>query len=72
MPTSNKKQMIEWWGPVICEYYGSTEGSIVTTVSSEEWLARPGTLGKPTPITEIVVVKEDGTKQRLANPGSSM
>ena len=68
-PPQIKKQMIEWWGPVICEYYGSTEGSIVTTVSSEEWLARPGTLGKPTPITEIVVVKEDGTKAEAGESG---
>ncbi|MEC8299948.1 MAG: AMP-binding protein, partial [Pseudomonadota bacterium] len=68
-PPQIKKQMIEWWGPIICEYYGSTEGSIVTTVSSEEWLARPGTLGKPTPITEIVVVKEDGTKAEAGESG---
>ena len=68
-PPQIKKQMIEWWGPVICEYYGSTEGSIVTTVSSEEWLARPGTLGKPTPITEIVVVKEDGTTAEAGESG---
>ncbi len=68
-PPQIKKQMIEWWGPVICEYYGSTEGSIVTTVSSEEWLARPGTLGKPTPIMEVVVIKEDGTNASAGESG---
>ena len=68
-PPQIKKQMIEWWGPVICEYYGSTEGSIVTTVSSEEWLARPGTLGKPTPIMEVVVIKDDGTNASAGESG---
>ncbi len=69
-PPEIKRQMIDWWGPVVCEYYGSTEGSIVTTVSAEEWLERPGTLGKPTPITEIIVVKEDGSRAETGESGS--
>ncbi|MBA59368.1 MAG: AMP-dependent synthetase [Gammaproteobacteria bacterium] len=68
-PPKIKRQMIDWWGPVICEYYGSTEGSIVSTVNSEEWLTRPGTLGKPTPIMEIVVVKDDGSKAENGESG---
>lgn len=67
-PPDIKRQMIEWWGPVISEYYGSTEGSIVTTVSAEDWLNRPGTLGKPTPIMEVMVIKDDGA---LAATGES-
>ena len=40
--------MIEWWGPVINEYYGATETGIVTSGTiREEWLAHPGTVGKP-------------------------
>jgi long-chain acyl-CoA synthetase len=62
--------MIEWWGPVIYEYYGSTEGSIVTTVSSEDWLSRPGTLGKPVPIMEVIVIKEDGSRAETGESGS--
>ena len=67
-PPDAKRRMIEWWGPVIHEYYGSTEGSIVSTCSAEEWLARPGALGKPVPIVEVHIVKEDGTP---AAPGES-
>jgi long-chain acyl-CoA synthetase len=61
--------MIDWWGPVISEYYGSTEGSIVTTVSAEDWLSRPGTLGKPTAIMEVMVIKDDGTTAATGESG---
>jgi long-chain acyl-CoA synthetase len=44
-PVEVKRRMIEWLGPVVWEYYGATEGS-ATLVSSKEWLARPGTVGK--------------------------
>ncbi len=68
-PPEIKRQMIDWWGPVINEYYGSTEGAIVTTITSEEWLTKPGSLGKPTPITEIIVVKDDGTHAATGESG---
>jgi long-chain acyl-CoA synthetase len=68
-PPDIKRQMIEWWGPVISEYYGSTEGSIVTTVSAEDWLSRPGTLGKPTAIMEVMVIKDDGTTAATGESG---
>jgi acyl-CoA synthetase (AMP-forming)/AMP-acid ligase II len=38
--------MIEWWGPIIFEYYAGTEGPGQTSVTSEEWLRKPGTVGK--------------------------
>ena len=44
-----KRAMIEWWGPVINEYYGATETGIVVFCNSEEWLAHPGTVGRPSP-----------------------
>ncbi|MFT7305317.1 MAG: long-chain acyl-CoA synthetase [Candidatus Azotimanducaceae bacterium] len=68
-PPGIKRQMIDWWGPVVSEYYGSTEGSIVTTVTAEDWLSRPGTLGKPTPITEIIVIKDDGSRAKTGESG---
>lgn len=58
-PTSVKRRMIEWIGPVVYEYYGATEGNGVTTVDSEESLARPGTVGRAV-IGEIVILDEDG------------
>ncbi len=46
-PAHIKKRMIEWFGPVILEYYGGTETGIVVTCDSAEWLAHEGTVGKP-------------------------
>ena len=55
-----KRAMIEWWGPVINEYYGSTEVSAVTFCTSEDWLGHPGTVGKPWPETDVRVIDADG------------
>ena len=38
--------MIDWWGPIIHEYYGATEGLGFAACNSEEWLSHPGTVGK--------------------------
>ena len=46
-PLQVKEQMIEWWGPIIHEYYGSTEGNGLTACDSREWLAHRGTVGRP-------------------------
>ena len=59
-PPGVKRAMIEWWGPVIHEYYGSTEAAIVSVASSEEWLARPGTVGRPRETTPVQVRDAEG------------
>ena len=46
-PVQVKERMIEWWGPVIHEYYAGTEGSGFCTVTSQDWLAHKGTVGRP-------------------------
>ncbi|EXG81704.1 acyl-CoA synthetase [Cryptosporangium arvum] len=46
-PVEVKRQMIEWWGPILEEYYASTEGAGGTFIGSEEWLKHPGSVGKP-------------------------
>ncbi|MET3963144.1 long-chain acyl-CoA synthetase [Marmoricola sp. OAE513] len=46
-PVEVKRQMIDWFGPVIHEYYASTEAIGATYVNSTDWLAHPGTVGKP-------------------------
>jgi len=46
-PPAVKREMMEWWGPVIYEYYGATEGGLLTLINSEEWLAHPGSVGRP-------------------------
>ena len=62
-PPQIKQQMIDWWGPVINELYGASEGGgVATFVSSEEWLARPGTVGRALPICEVLVIGDDGER----------
>ncbi len=55
-----KRAMIDWWGPVINEYYGATEMGNVTICSSEEWLAHPGTVGRAVPQASIRIVDDEG------------
>jgi long-chain acyl-CoA synthetase len=59
-PPPVKRAMIEWWGPIIWEYYGSTEMGNVTNLSSAEWLAHPGSVGRVMPDIDLRVVDEDG------------
>jgi long-chain acyl-CoA synthetase len=49
--------MIEWWGPVLYEYYAGTEGNGFTFVTSAEWLERPGTVGRA--LTGVVRVCDE-------------
>jgi long-chain acyl-CoA synthetase len=60
-PPEVKHQMIDWLGPILAEYYAATEGG-GTIVFSDEWLARPGTVGKPRGTTEIVIFDDDGNR----------
>lgn len=58
-PVWAKEQMIAWWGPVLKEYYGATEGG-VTTITSEDWLEHKGSVGKPAPIYAVETHDDDG------------
>ena len=57
-PVPVKEQMIEWWGPIILEYYGATEGLGFTACDSEEWLAHQGTVGKVV-LGELHILDDD-------------
>jgi len=57
-PVAVKRQMIDWWGPIIHEYYAGTEDIGGTAITPEEWLAHPGSVGRPT--DECHVVGDDG------------
>jgi long-chain acyl-CoA synthetase len=59
-PPDVKRAMIEWWGPVIYEFYGSTESGAVTFANSEDALNKPGTVGKTSPGAELRFIGEDG------------
>jgi long-chain acyl-CoA synthetase len=57
-----KRRMIAWWGEILLEYWGATEGGVNTLVGSKEWLAHPGTVGRALPAFEIFAVDESGRR----------
>jgi long-chain acyl-CoA synthetase len=59
-PADVKRGMIEWWGPVIHEFYGSTESGAVTFARSEDALKKPGTVGRISPGAELRFIGDDG------------
>ncbi|KUI44710.1 acyl-CoA synthetase [Mycobacterium sp. GA-1199] len=67
-PIDIKKQMIDWWGPVIDEYYSSSEGAGITFITAEDWLNHPGSVGKPL-LGEAHVLGEDGEELPPGQPG---
>ncbi|MFW6094782.1 MAG: acyl-CoA synthetase [Pseudomonadota bacterium] len=58
-PPEIKRQMLDWWGPILYEYYSGTEGNGQTAISPQEWLAHPGSVGRPV-IGAVHVVDEHG------------
>jgi long-chain acyl-CoA synthetase len=56
-PIETKRRMIEWWGPVVVEYYAASEGG-GTLIGAEEWLRRPGSVGRAWPGSEVRVLSE--------------
>jgi long-chain acyl-CoA synthetase len=59
-PHDVKRAMIEWWGPVINEFYGSTESSAVTLAFSADTLAKPGTVRRAVQGAELRILDDDG------------
>jgi len=68
-PVPVKEKMIEWFGPIILEYYGATEANGFTLCNSEEWLAHKGTVGKPV-LGELVILDDDGKECPVGTPGT--
>jgi long-chain acyl-CoA synthetase len=68
-PVPVKQKMIEWWGPIIWEYYAATEGS-ATLVDSHTWLAHPGTVGRTLAEDGIVIRDDDGHECPTGTPGT--
>jgi long-chain acyl-CoA synthetase len=59
-PADAKRAMIEWWGPVISEYYGSTEAGALTYATSDDALKKPGTVGRILDGVELRFLGDDG------------
>ncbi|MBV9252699.1 MAG: AMP-binding protein [Actinobacteria bacterium] len=68
-PVPVKQQMIDWWGPIIAEYYGGTEGNGLTYLTAEEWLKHPGSVGKPL-LGRPVILDEDGNEVPTGEVGT--
>ena len=68
-PTLVKDDMIKWWGPIIQEYYGATEGLGFTACNSEEWLAHRGTVGKVL-LGELHILDENMQECPTGTPGT--
>ena len=68
-PVTVKRQMIEWFGPILDEYYAGTEGNGFVFCNSDMWLAHPGTVG--TPINCVVhICDDDGEELPRGEPGT--
>lgn len=60
-PPEVKAALIDWLGPVVYEFYGTTEGT-ATSVTSAEWLAHRGTVGRPLPGIALAILDEEGNR----------
>jgi len=57
-PIAVKRQMLDWWGPIVYEYYAGTEDIGSSHITPQEWLAHPGSVGRP--LDECHIVGPDG------------
>ncbi len=60
-PEKVKREMMDWWGPILHEYYAGTEGNGYTAATPEEWLAHPGTVGREV-MGEVHILDEEGNE----------
>ncbi|MEO1305628.1 MAG: acyl-CoA synthetase [Pseudomonadota bacterium] len=67
-PIPVKEQMIEWWGPVIEEYYAGSEGNGMTWINSEQWMAHKGSVGIPI-LGELHICDESGAEVPVGEEG---
>ena len=67
-PEAVKLRMLDWWGPILYEYYAGTEFNGLTHVTPQEWLEHPGTVGKPL-VGVIHICDEDGEELPVGEAG---
>ncbi len=68
-PVPLKRAMLDWWGPRVFEYYAATEGG-GTLATPQDWLDRPGTVGRPWPTSEIMIADDHGNACPPGMPGT--
>jgi long-chain acyl-CoA synthetase len=67
-PIEVKRRMLDWWGPVVIEYYAATEGG-GTAIGAEEWLRKPGSVGLPWPSSVVQIFDENGAELPAGQQG---
>jgi long-chain acyl-CoA synthetase len=67
-PPDVKDAMITWWGPVLTEYYGATEGHGITLITTDEWRTKRGSVGKAA-LGVVHICDDDGVEQPAGEPG---
>ncbi|HZU63325.1 MAG TPA: acyl-CoA synthetase, partial [Novosphingobium sp.] len=68
-PVPVKQAMIDWWGPIIDEYYSGTEMCGITALDAREWLERPGSVGKAV-LGRLHILDDDGRELPCGTPGN--
>jgi long-chain acyl-CoA synthetase len=68
-PPEVKRRMLDWWGPVVTEYYAATEGG-GTVITGGEWLRKPGSVGRPWPGSTVKVLDDAGAERPPGEPGT--
>ena len=68
-PVPVKQAMIDWWGPILHEYYSGTEQCGITALSSEEWLRKPGSVGKAV-LGTVKIIDDEGVEQPVNREGN--
>jgi long-chain acyl-CoA synthetase len=68
-PVDVKRAIIDWWGPVLLEAYGATEVGVTASITSEDWLTHPGSVGRSVPPYTALVVDEVGAERPAGEEG---
>lgn len=68
-PVEVKQQMLDWWGPIIHEYYAGSEGGGMVAVGPEDWLAHPGTVGRPL-LGSLHILDDEGQEVSVGQVGT--
>jgi len=68
-PVAVKEQMIDWWGPIIYEYYAGTEGNGSTAINSEEWLEHKGSVGRAAGGVTVHILSDDFSELPVGESG---
>ncbi|GHC90551.1 AMP-binding protein [Novosphingobium pokkalii] len=68
-PVAVKQAMIDWWGPIVHEYYSGTEMCGITALSAHEWLAHPGSVGRAV-LGDVHILDDNGEELPTGTPGN--